>query len=47
MLSLVKKHRPNLSEIVHDEIMEMILFGELAKGVRIILNKMSERGSIY
>jgi DNA-binding GntR family transcriptional regulator len=47
MLSPVKKHRPNLSEIAYDEIMEMILFGELAQGVRIVLDKMPERSSIY
>ena len=46
MLSPVKKHRPNLSEIAYDEITEMVLFGEQAKGVRIVLNKMPERGSI-
>ena len=38
-----KKHRPNLSEIAHDEIREMILYGELVQGQRILLEEMSER----
>jgi DNA-binding GntR family transcriptional regulator len=38
-----KKHRPNLSEIAHDEIKEMILFGELAQGQRILLEEMSDK----
>jgi len=36
-----KKHRPNLSEIAYEEIKEMILFGELAQGERILLDEMS------
>jgi len=43
MLSPVKKHRPNLSEIAYDEIKEMILSGELSQGERIVLEKMSEK----
>jgi DNA-binding GntR family transcriptional regulator len=43
MLSPVKKHRPNLSEIAYDEIKEMILTGELAQGDRIVLERMSEK----
>jgi DNA-binding GntR family transcriptional regulator len=38
-----KKRRPNLSEIAHDEIKEMILTGELVQGERILLDEMSNR----
>jgi len=38
-----KKYRPNLSEIAHDEIKEMIFSGELAQGERILLDEMSNK----
>lgn len=38
-----KKYRPNLSEIVHDEIRSMILSGDLAQGARIRLEEMSAK----
>ena len=37
-----KKRRPNFSEIAYEEIKEMILFGELAQGERILLDEVSD-----
>lgn len=40
---LKKNYRPSLSEIVYQEVKEMILSGELPQGNRIVLDDMAEK----